>query len=207
MRKFIWILALVAAALGVYFVAFHKPEEPAGPEPEKQKPVAQSKYSAAFNTSVGKAMADYDALREQLVNWDSTAVKTQAAKLQTSLGAVAYDELHKDTAIYETAISYKDMFAGDLTAMQTAPNLTEARRSFNSLSQNLYDLLRVIRYDAAPTYLIECNMAFNDTEPGVWLNSSSTVRNPYMGLHHPTYKGGMLKCGEPKDSLLFAVNK
>ncbi|GAB4091958.1 DUF3347 domain-containing protein [Flaviaesturariibacter terrae] len=208
MRKYIWILALVAAVVGVYFVSCNGGnDQPATPEPPKQQPIAQSKYSVAFNSSVSKAMADYDALRENLVNWDSAALKPQAAKLQASLNGIAYEELKKDLPIYETAVSYKDMFGGDLTAMQNAPNLTEARRSFNSLSQNLYDLLRVIRYDASPIYLQECPMAFNDNEPGVWLSPTSAVRNPYMGLHHPRYQKSMLDCGGPKDSLQFAHNK
>jgi hypothetical protein len=46
-------------------------------------------------------------------------------------------------------------------------------------------------------------MAFNDAEPGVWLSSSDSVRNPYLGLHHPKYKSEMVECGGPKDTLNF----
>ncbi|RYY88555.1 MAG: DUF3347 domain-containing protein [Chitinophagaceae bacterium] len=208
MRKFIWIIALAAAGLGIYLISCNGGnDEPAAPEPPKQQPIAQSKYSAAFNESVSRAMTDYEGVHENLVKWDSVALKESATKLQGSLKAIAFDELKKDTTIYQTAASYGDMFQGDLTAIQEAPNLTEARRSFNSLSQNLYDLLRVIRYDASPIYLQECPMAFNDDEAAVWLSKSSAVRNPYLGLHHPRYGKSMLECGGPKDSLQFAPNK
>ncbi|RYY40629.1 MAG: DUF3347 domain-containing protein [Chitinophagaceae bacterium] len=210
MRKFIWIIALVAAGLGTYLISCNGgSDQPATPEPPKQQPVAQSKHSAAFNESVSKAMADYAQLQETLVNWDSASVKASAAQLQASLKGIAFSELQKDTAIYQTAASYGEMFDGDLTAMQAAPNLTEARRSFHSLSQNLYDLLRVIRYDASAIYLQECPMAFgkDEDEPGVWLSNTSAVRNPYMGLRHPRYGKTMLECGGPKDSLQFAPNK
>ena len=46
-------------------------------------------------------------------------------------------------------------------------------------------------------------MAFNDNEEGLWLSKTSKIRNPYLGLHHPKYKGGMISCGETKDTLNF----
>ena len=204
MRKFIWIIAIGAAGLGIYFVSCNGgSDQPATPEPPKQQPVAQSKYSAAFNESVHRAMNDYDTVREALVNWDSSSLKGKTAQLKESLNSIAFDELKKDTAIYQTAVSYKDMFSGDLDAMATAANLTGARHSFQSLSQNLYDLLRVIRYDASPIYLLECPMAFDDNEAAVWLNTTPKIRNPYLGLHHPEHRNTMLHCGEVKDSLKF----
>jgi hypothetical protein len=44
-------------------------------------------------------------------------------------------------------------------------------------------------------------MAFNDTETAQWLSKTEDIRNPYLGLHHPKYKSGMLECGEVKDSI------
>jgi hypothetical protein len=44
-------------------------------------------------------------------------------------------------------------------------------------------------------------MAFNDIDSGYWLSKSNSIRNPYMGLHHPRYHSGMLNCGETLDSI------
>jgi hypothetical protein len=63
--------------------------------------------------------------------------------------------------------------------------------------------MRTIRYDESKIYLQECPMAFHDTAHGIWLSSKAEIRNPYLGLHHPKYKSGMLKCGETKDTLNF----
>jgi hypothetical protein len=60
-----------------------------------------------------------------------------------------------------------------------------------------------VRYDESTIYLQECPMAFNDTDPGLWLSKTSDIRNPYLGVQHPKYKSGMLECGETKDSLDF----
>jgi hypothetical protein len=48
-------------------------------------------------------------------------------------------------------------------------------------------------------------MAFNDNEAAIWLSKTPQIRNPYLGLHHPRYKSGMIDCGETKDSLRFGV--
>jgi hypothetical protein len=116
------------------------------------------------------------------------------------------NEIKKDTLIYETASSYQSGFKTDLDLISnSSSNMEEKRRSFHSLSQNLFDLLRTIRFDAAKVYLQECPMAFNDTESAIWLSNKSEIRNPYLGLHHPRYQSGMLNCGDVKDSLRFGV--
>jgi len=46
-------------------------------------------------------------------------------------------------------------------------------------------------------------MAFNDSEAGVWVSKEEAIRNPYLGLHHPYYKSGMVECGETKDVVNF----
>jgi Cu(I)/Ag(I) efflux system membrane fusion protein len=63
------------------------------------------------------------------------------------------------------------------------------------ISDNMYDLVRTVRYDRAAIYHQYCPMAFNDAG-GYWLSSSSDIKNPYYGKK-------MLTCGEVKDTLDF----
>lgn len=202
MSKKTVLIIIVAISLSGYLHSC-KSEDKKPVVEEKQKPVTVSKYSPAFVTSVNKALADYYGLTEAFVNWDSTAIRNGANALQTSFNGISFEEVKKDTAIYVTATSYLENFKGDLQAIKDQPNITDKRQSFNSLSQNIYDLLRTIKYDGAPVYKQECPMAFNDTDPGTWLSKTSAVRNPYLGLHHPKYKSGMLTCGDTKDSLHY----
>jgi hypothetical protein len=199
MRKPLVALSLLVIALAVYFVVFKK--EKKGEKPPKQQPVAVSKYSDAFNSSVNNTLNVYYALSESFVNWDSAAVTTNGAALQELVGAIAFDEIKKDTVIYQTATSYLEGFESDLSIINSASDITTKRRSFNSFSQSFYDLLRTIRFDGSTVFLQECPMAFNDTEAATWLSNTSGIRNPYLGVHHPHYKSGMLECGETKDSL------
>ena len=84
-------------------------------------------------------------------------------------------------------------------------DLSVKRESLHALTQHLYDFLRAVRYDAKPLYLQKCPMAFNDTGEGVWLTDrgKDSIRNPYLGLHHPRYGKGMLECGENESTIDF----
>lgn len=202
MKKIVPLILLLVLALGVWYFAFRN-EAPKGERAPKDQPVAVSKYSAGFNSSVNDALKNYYALSEALVNWDTVTLPGKANELKSSLANIKFDELKKDTLIYETASSYTEGLNNDLDGLLTQSSITEKRHSFHSFSQNFYDLLRTVQFDATKVYLQECPMAFNDAEAGIWLSDRSTIRNPYLGLHHPKYKSGMLECGETKDSLQF----
>ena len=198
-----WILLIALAIVGVltwyFFVTKPKPND----ETPKQQPLSVSQHSDSFNLSLERVLTNYYALTNDFVNWDSVTIANHAAELKNSLDAVNFDELKKDTTIHQTAITFIDASKGELETILQPADITTKRHALNNLTDNMYNLLRTIRYDRSKIYLQECPMAFNDVEPGVWLSSSDSVRNPYLGLHHPKYKSGMLECGGPKDTLNY----
>ena len=198
-----WILLIALAIIGVltwyFFVTKPKPDD----ETPKQQPLSVSHHSDSFNVSLEKVLTNYYALTNDFVNWDSVTIANHATELKNSLDAVNFNELKKDTTIHQTAITFIDASKGELETILQPADITTKRHALNNLTDNMYNLLRTIRYDRSKIYLQECPMAFNDSEPGVWLSSSDSVRNPYLGLHHPKYKSGMLECGGPKDTLNY----
>jgi hypothetical protein len=203
MKKLLLLVGLAIIGVASWYI-WETRKKPKDETPE-QPPVVVSKYSLDFIRSVDSALADYYILSESLVRWDSVNVNENAAELKESFQDIKFKELEKDSLIYQTAKSYTQTFNNDLDAFIQKVDMTDKRHLFNSMSQNLYDLLRAIRYDGGKVYLQECPMAFNDTEAGIWLSKTSPIRNPYLGLHHPKYKSGMLECGETKDSLAFMM--
>jgi hypothetical protein len=198
-----WILLIVLAIIGVlswYFFVTRKTPKEEGP---KQQPLSVSKHTDSFNVAVNKVLTSYYALTNDFVNWDSVAVSNHASDLKANLEAVDFDELKKDTIIHQTAITFIDASKGELETILQPADLTTKRHALNNLSDNMYNLLRTIHYDRSKIYLQECPMAFNDSEPGVWLSKTDAVQNPYLGLHHPKYKSGMVECGGPKDTLNY----
>jgi len=171
----------------------------------KQEQKLVSKHSNAFNNSVQNAMNLYHSLTESFINWDSNAVASKAKSLQTSLDNIKLDEFKPE--VKQTALGSLNLSKNDLEQMASANSIVEKRHGLNSFTQNIYDFLRAVQYDEKKVYLNECPMAFNDTEPGDWLSTTDSIRNPYMGLHHPHYGGAMIDCGSTKSTIDFTKTK
>lgn len=167
------------------------------------EPLKNSHYSEAFGSSIDSTLNAYYAMTTAFVNWDSVTVENQSIAFQAGLNGLKLDELKKDTLIYQTATDQIGNVNAELTGLIGEKTLAKKRESLNMVSQNLFDLLRTIRYDRHIIYFDECPMAFDDSKPGNWVSNHPKIQNPYLGLHHPHYGNGMVTCGEVKDSLNF----
>lgn len=205
MKKFLIVLfLLLVVGLAVWKLIFDKKKKPSGPKPE---PIAVSQHSDAFNQSMQQMMNAYYAMTEAFVNWDTAAVNKTTAELKNSLDSLKLQEMEKDSAIYPTVQIQWEAIKTEIAGLIADEGLSEKRASLNMLSQQIFDLLRIVRYDATKVYYQECPMALNDYEmPAFWLSNEGQDekrRNPYLGLHDPKYSKGMLKCGETRDSINF----
>ena len=208
MKKLLLIVAvLVVALIGAwYFGLFKGKDKPSGPKPEG---LTVSKHSNSFNESMSKTMDSYYALTESFVNWDTVKINTSLADLRTSVDSLRIQEMEKDSAIYPTVQSQWESIKAEISGMQADTSLYEKREDLNMLSQQLFDLLRIVKYDAAKVFYQECPMALNNYEASAfWLSANSETksrRNPYLGLHDPKYGKAMLTCGQTRDSIKFAT--
>lgn len=208
MKKFfaIFFAIIIIGAGYIYFTYFRGGKKaPKGPKPV---PMAVSKHSASFNSSVQEALDAYYDLSEALVEWNEASSSAAAAKLHTALDSLKVEELKVDTTgIYESALDPLANARQAVAAIESGTDWEPRRRAFMNLSENLRLLMIVVKYDQAKLYWQECPMAFNDTEAAYWISPTADVRNPYLGLKHPKYKDGMLECGSPKDSLNFMLDQ
>ena len=208
MKKLLLIVAvLVLALIGAwYFGLFKGKDKPSGPKPEG---LTVSKHSNSFNESMSKALDSYYTLTESFVNWDTTKVNTSLAELKISIDSLRIQEMQKDSAIYPTVQIQWESIKAEISGMQADTGLYEKRESLNMLSQQMFDLLRIVKYDAAKVFYQECPMALNNHESSAfWLSANSETknrRNPYLGLHDPKYGKAMLTCGTTRDSINFAT--
>ncbi len=170
---------------------------------DDKKPAAltsttQSSFSNEINQDFKGVLDSYYNLSELLVNWDSTAIDSATMELKEKVDQLsarmdtATGELKSRLATGDTAFAEVRNTALELTIHK---DLTARRHSFHILSENLFRFLETAGYDQSRIYLHECTMPFNDTGRGVWLSKTEDKRNPYLGLHHPYYKAGMLECG------------
>ena len=199
MKRVLLLLVLILAAVVVYWVFFKKDRDTT--ENVEPAPLAVTNKSDSFNNSISNLLNKYYQLKDALVEWDTAKANQHARELKLLADSLPLDQLKADTTIVDMADSYAGSITGDAVAMVGESDITEKRRSFYTLSESLYNLLRTVRYDASVVYHQSCPMAFNDTEEASWLSNQSQVANPYLGKKHPKYKDKMLDCGEVTDSL------
>jgi Protein of unknown function (DUF3347) len=199
----IGIFLAIIVVVGWRFV-FPKKRGDNGPQPQG---LTVSKHSNNFNESISKAMNSYYALTESFVNWDTTKINASLAELKTSVDSLRIQEMQKDTAIYPTVQTQWESIKAEIIGMQGDTAIYEKRESLNMLSQEMFDLLRIVKYDGAKVFYQECPMALNNYESSAyWLSTegdNKKRRNPYLGLHDPKYGKAMLACGATRDSINF----
>ncbi len=192
MKKLLWILPFfVLASCG-------SDDEKPAETPAADVPLAKSKNSPEFNTSFEKVWGDYIHLKDGLVLSKDTAYKTvdiYAKIIALHIDSIAWKELKADTSIVAMAKLSAQGIAAEAKNLVGVKGLEEKRKSFQMISEQMYDLIRTVQYDRVVVYHQYCPMAFNDLG-AYWLSNESEIRNPYFGSK-------MLMCGEVKDSLDF----
>lgn len=202
MKKGLILIGVTAVVIALYFLFFSK-DDTAQQEAPKQQPLAQSKNTEAFNKPFNDMLNNYFDLKNALVEWDTAKATASALMLSELAGKLPYDELKGDATIVETAKSFSGSVMAEAQGVAGENTIEGKRRSFYTLSENLFNLLRTVKYDQQVVYYDKCPMAFNDNETAYWLSNSREIVNPYLGNKHPKYKSGMLHCGSVEDSVNY----
>lgn len=200
MKKGLAIIGAAVAVIVVYFILFYNKGDKKSDVP-KDQPLAQSKNSEDFNKPFNDMLDSYFNLKNALVDWDTAKASAFASEVAEKAGKVPYERLKADTTIVATAKSFSDNVVAEARGIIGETTIEGKRRSFYTLSENLYNLLRTVRYDQQIIYHDQCPMAFNDNEEAYWLSNNRSIVNPYLGKKHPRYAGGMVGCGSIADSI------
>ena len=188
MKKYI-----IYAFLLVLAACSNEEKEKASDQP--QVPLAKSANSAGFNQSFSRMLDDYYSLKDNFVAEKDSLIASSARSLIFSVDSLQINELKADSNIIATAETYTQGISSELKGLLGEKGIEAKRKSFQMVSDQLYDLVRTVQYDKAIVYHQFCPMAFND-QGANWLSNSSDIRNPYIPKK-------MLTCGEVKDSIDF----
>ena len=199
MRRLLALLFIIALVFGVWWMFFRDKEHNSGP---KQQPLKVGKHSAEFNQSVSSVVTEYLSLKETFVNADTSKIKEQQKKLIAAIDSMKLDDLKKDTSgIFQSAQLLIGDIRSNAEAISKETDITEMRQDFRMVSENLFPLLKTIRYEGEKLYWQNCPMAFGEGKDASWLSNTEEIINPYLGKNHPEFKGTMLHCGEIKDTI------
>lgn len=194
-KVFLILLVLILIAAGYLLWVFKLRPSSRGPKGPDPVPLAVSKHSDAFNSSVQSMLNSYYSLAEAFTKGDTVAIAKYGTELKIALDSVKIDELKKDTTgIYQSALDPLNMARGDAGNILSNPAIAAKRTAFSSLSENLRLLFIVSRYDRDKIYWQECPTAFGEDQSGFWLSRYDTAQSPYAGGP---------ECGGVKDTINF----
>jgi hypothetical protein len=195
------LIILVVGLILLWKLFFNTTEN--RPPIEKDKPLTISRNSDAFTKSFSDLMTSYYGLRDALVDWDTSRADNAASQMQQLADSLPVNEIKGDSTIVLTAQNLAGSISNEIKGFKGETTIEQKRRAFNMITDELYNLIRTVRYHGETIYHLRCPMAFNESEEGFWLSSTSKVINPYLGKKHPKYNGKMVGCGEVVDSLDF----
>lgn len=142
----------------------------------------ESSQSSISKEKAQKILSAYLKIKDNLVNTDGEAASTSANELLTLLEG-NQDEMTKELKF-------------DTQHIMDTKDPGDQRDHFNSLSDNVYALVKQKTANAVTIYRQYCPMAFNN-EGAYWLSAEKEVNNPYFG-------DKMLHCGSVKETIAIA---
>jgi copper chaperone CopZ len=133
---------------------------------------------------------NYFLLKDALVKTDGKVASSLSKDLLTSLNGVKMDQLAMDVHLVWMKVT-KDLTADSKIIAETQ-DIKKQRTVFMSLSKNMYDLMKIAKYET-PVFYQFCPMA-NGGKGANWLSKDSAIKNPYYGSQ-------MMSCGKTVETI------
>lgn len=191
MRKIACLIAIVC------ITACGNKDEKAKTEPTPAAPLTTSKNSDTFNKSFADMLDAYFHLKDNFITESDTMINIYAKKMMVYADNLKIEELKGDAGIAENAKSFAQSISAELKGLFGEKELLKKRKSFNMLTDQLYNLIRIVQYDQMTIYHLHTDKAFDDGDGNAyWLSKTSDIKNPYKPQ-------GMLTTGDVADSLVY----
>src|SRR5688500_4643606 len=151
----------------------------------------QFQVDQQFQEQLSSVFTSYVELKDAFVQSDARKVQSEASETKDALAAV--DMKLVSGAAHNDWMSYLTPIQKSLSDIQSTEDIETQRRSFSTLTDNLYKSIKAFGLGGKNAFYEYCPMAFNNAG-GYWLSESEKIRNPYFG-------DKMLNCGEVKEKL------
>lgn len=133
---------------------------------------------------------NYFDLKDELVKSDAKSTSEKAKRLMNVINMVKMQELKSD--VHTVWMKVMNDLKSDTDKIANATNIEKQRASFITLSENMYQLMKVSKIET-PIYVQHCPMA-NDGKGANWLSKENQVKNPYYGSK-------MMSCGKTIETI------
>ena len=143
------------------------------------------------NANQLKAVFDnYFSIKDALVKSDGNTASAKAKDLSNAISSVKMETLTTEEHTVWMKVM-KDLIF-DTEHIEETKDVGHQRDHFNTLSDNMYQLLKVSKQET-PTYYQHCPMA-NKGKGANWLSKENAIKNPYYGSQ-------MLTCGSTVETI------
>lgn len=143
------------------------------------------------NNPVNDMVASYLQLKNALANDNSKDAAAAASEVQKAVekgntASFSADQKKVFADVKDDAMEHAEHIAAN------ANNIEHQREHFETLSEDLYDLVKVFG-TVQTLYQTHCPM-YNNNKGANWLSETKEIKNPYLGSKMST-------CGEVKEEL------
>ncbi len=159
-------------------------------KPDHSTHVQTKDMTAVKQTELQMVYANYFALKDALVSSNSALTTTKASALSASIKKVEMDKLDMD--VHMVWMKVVENIKADSKSISATNDLEKQRKIFANLSNEIYSLIKVSKFDNA-VYYQYCPMA-NGGKGANWLSKESDIRNPYYG-------SAMMTCGKTVETI------
>lgn len=151
----------------------------------------QFQVDRKFQEQLSTVFTSYVELKDAFVASDAAKAKAEATETKDVLAKVDMKLL--SGAAHNDWMNYLSPIESSLKEIEVSSDIEAQRKSFSTLSDNMYKSIKAFGLGGKEAYYEFCPMAFNN-EGGYWLSDQKQIRNPYFGDE-------MLTCGEVKEKL------
>ena len=138
-----------------------------------------------------KAVFDnYFLVKDAMISSDGNATSISSKELFTAISNVKMEKLAAD--VHVVWMKVLNQIKEDAEHIADTNDIKHQRDHFTTLSKDIYDLLKVAKYDV-PVYFQYCPM-YNVGKGANWLSKENAVKNPYYGSM-------MLSCGKTVETI------
>lgn len=166
-------------------------ENASGTSSADEASAPQFQVDQKFQEQLASAFSSYVELKDALVDSDAKKVQSEASETKEALAKV--DMKLVSGAAHNDWMSYLSPIQNSLNKIESSTEIEVQRKSFSTLSDNLYKSAKAFGLGGKEAFYEYCPMAFNN-EGAYWLSDEEKIRNPYFG-------DKMLTCGEVKEKL------
>lgn len=205
MKKAFLLVGVLALALGITYLVLRKSDSGSSKPEQRDEPLAISSKTSAFNRSFASVLNSYYQLCDGFVASDTLLISSTGQNLKLSIDSIRFDQFKADTSIVQTAVSLAQSIQAEIAGMNGEKTMEQKKREFNMITDQLYSLIRTVRYDGSTVFHMRSPAAFPDSSEAYWLSPVNKFVNPYLGKNHPVYKDKMLESGELSDSIHFSA--